>query len=110
VTADSPSISKENVYLLCLLSSLYLMALFISFSKTNCLANIFMAFLIAFLNKGPDKFFTTFPKILLVSSGFSSTILPVSKKVIDEIFTNRSLSFLIYFSSPLLGFYLLLNH
>ena len=79
------------------------MALLMSFSKTNCFANILIAFLIALLNKGPDKFFTTFPKALLLSSGFSSTILPVNKKAIDEIFTNKSLSFLMYFFQSPIG-------
>jgi len=47
------------------------MAFLISLSKTNCLARILIACLIAFLKIGPERFLTTLPKIFLLSSTFS---------------------------------------
>ena len=91
------------MYLSCFFSLLKLIALFISLSKTNCLARILIACLIAFLKIGPERFLTTLPSTFLFSSIFSSTILPVNKKAIDEIFTNKSLSFLIYFFQSPIG-------
>jgi hypothetical protein len=61
------------------------MAFLISLSKTNCLASILIACLIAFLRIGPERFLTTLPRIFLFSSTFSSTIFPVNKKAIEEI-------------------------
>ena len=103
MTAASPSISKEKVYFSCFFSSLNLIAFSISFSKTNCFAKIFTACLIAFLNNGSDKFLTILPRIFLFSFSFSSTIFPVNKNAIDEILTNKSLSFLIYFFQSPIG-------